>query len=232
MAGNAYVQNQRADSLSDQTRAILANQQRKQDKLDQERQKTLGEALNEAAVGRNEVEAAQRKQTEKAVSRMEANSKRPDPKENNPDKAGMDGPAGRVISSAVSREADANNAESTGRRRAMAEMDSLGDVLTGNNRIFRPAYGEIQANQRIAQGEADRMQLELQAAKEKAMSEKRALEIAANVSQGVGSGLLASGAWGATAGAGGGVTGGTGTAVTSASGPTSAKISRLPQLLY
>ena len=214
--GNNQVQSQRAKSLNRNTQTVLTNAKRKQSQLDQERRSTLGQALEDAAVGRGEVEAAQGVASDKSVARMEANS-RPAPTMNAPDKAGVNGPAGRVIASAADREAGANAESTAGRRRAAADMDSLGDVLNNNSRVFRPAYAEIQGNQRIAQGESDRMQLELQAAQEKAMKKGRTLEMASGLASGVGSGLLAggAGAW-ATAPAAAGVSGGTGTAVTSA----------------
>jgi hypothetical protein len=236
LAANSYVQKSRADDIGRGTTRILNNAKDKQAELDEQRQQTLGQALNEAAVGRGEVEAAQAKEVEKGVARMEANSNRPEPTDNDANSAGMDGPAGRVISSAVSRRADANDAENSQRRTAMAKMDSLGDVLAGNNRIFRPAQGEIQANQQIARGEEARIPLAVQAVQEKAMNSKRALEIGGQLAQGVGSGLLAGGgSWMAPTGAAGGA----GSTVASAGGPgtvagvsTGSKISRAPMIVY
>jgi len=237
VGANTYVQKSRADDLANQTRTILDQAKQKQAELDDQRRKTLGQALEEAAVGRGEVEAAQAKEVEKGVARMEANSNRPEPTDNDANSAGMDGPAGRVIGKAVDRERQANDEETAGRRRAAAEMDSLGDVLNGNNRIFRPAQGEIQANQQIARGEEARMPLAIQAATEDAMSKKRGLEIAAQMAQGVGSGMLAGGgsffAPSAGAGAGAGSTvaaSGAGSGVAGAS--TGAKISRAPMIVY
>lgn len=233
LAANTYVQNDRAKALGRNTRMILDNQKKKQAELDGERQELLGQALEDSAVGREEVENAQRERAAESVARMDANSRPQAPKPNAPDQAGMNGPAGRVISSATSREASDNAEETAGRRKAVADMDSLGQVLADNSRVQRPIQGEIQGNQRIAQGESDRMQLELQAAQEKAMSRKRGLEIAGQLSQGVGTGLLAGGAWGAPAASSGT------TAAASAGGPgavagasTGSKISRIPMMVY
>jgi hypothetical protein len=236
LAANSYVQKSRADDIGRGTTRILNNAKDKQAELDEQRQQTLGQALNEAAVGRGEVEAAQAKEVEKGVARMEANSNRPEPTDNDANSAGMDGPAGRVIGKAVDRERQANDAENSQRRTAMAKMDSLGDVLAGNNRIFRPAQGEIQANQQIARGEEARIPLAVQAVQEKAMNSKRALEIGGQLAQGVGSGLLAGGgSWMAPTGAAGGAgsavaASGAGSGVAGAS--TGAKISRAPMIVY
>lgn len=234
IGGNAYVQNRRADALDRNTRTVLQNQKRKQSELDQERRQTLGDALQEAAVGKKQVQAKQQEASDEAVARMESNSQRADPKENNPGKAGIGGPAGRVIGGAVGRERERNDAESGQRRRAAADMDSLGDVLAGNSRIFRPAQGEINANQQIARGEENRMALELQVAREKAMKKKRGLEIASQISQGVGTGLLAGG-FAAPAASGGVVGGGGGQTLANAGGYTTGGTSKLavkPALIY
>jgi len=237
LAANSYVQKSRADDISRGTTRILNNAKDKQAELDEQRQQTLGQALNEAAVGKDQVQAKQAEREAELVSRMEANGSRgQNPTRNDPGSAGVNGPAGRVISSAVSRRADANDAENSQRRTAMAKMDSLGDVLAGNNRIFRPAQGEIQANQQIARGEEARIPLAVQAVQEKAMNSKRALEIGGQLAQGVGSGLLAGGgSWMAPTGAAGGAgstvaASGAGSGVAGAS--TGAKISRAPMIVY
>ena len=214
---NTYVQNKRANSLSRNTSAIFRQAKQKQAELDEQRQQTLGQALNEAAVGRNEVEDRQREQAARRVERAENNSRREQPEQRvNP----ANGPAGRVIDNAVSAERETNDAESSQRRAAAAKLDSLGAVLAENSRIFRPAQGEINANQQIARGEEARIPLAIQAAREDALSKGRKLEIAAQIAKGVGSGLLASGGGGSGALFGGGgagagaVSGGTGSAVT------------------
>jgi hypothetical protein len=238
LGANAYVQNERSKNLSRNTRMILDNAKSKQAELDEERQELLGQALEKASVGRAEIEGRQRQKEADLVGRMEANVNRGrDPKANDPNSAGVNGPAGRVIGKAVSRESEANEAENSQKRTAMARLDSLGDVLSENNNIFRPAYGEIQANQRIAQGEEARMPLALQAAEAEAMSKKRGLEIAGQIAQGVGTGLLAGGAWGTpAAGAGSGVSGGTGAAVSAntagVGAGTGTKFARIPLMVY
>lgn len=233
--GNNQVQNQRTKSLNRNTQTVLTNAKRKQGQLDQERQATLGQALENASVGRGEVEAAQGAASDKSVARMEANS-RSAPTMNAPDKAGLSGPAGRVIASAVDREAGANAESTAGRRRAAADLDSLGDVLGANSRVYRPAYAEIQGNQRIAQGEAARMPLELQAVQEKAMRKGRNLEVISGLASGVGTGLLAGGAFGPAAAPAAGVSGGSGTAVTSATSGmgmgAGTKFGIVPSLIY
>jgi hypothetical protein len=104
--------------------------------------------------------------------------------------------------------------------------------------VYRPAYAEIQGNQRIAQGEAARMPLELQAVQEKAMRKGRNLEVISGLASGVGTGLLAggAGAFGTAAAPAAGVSGGSGTAVTSATSGmgmgAGTKFGIVPSLIY
>lgn len=211
LAGKTVVENRRAKQLSNDTSTILRNAQAKQSELDEERQAMLGSVLEQAAVGKGQVESAQSEAEAKSRARMNANVNARDPGANDPGSAGLSGPAGRVLGAAVEREDAANSAENAAKLTAMAELDSLGDVFGANSRIFRPAQGEISANQRIAQGESARIPLALDKAQADAMGKYKLGEMLSQASIGVGSGVLAGGAFGAGAAAGTGAAGAGGT---------------------
>ena len=197
LGAKLYGQHQASQAIDRNVSNAIQQQEMTQDRLDQERQQKVSEAMEELAVGKEQTQQAQDERIGEMLQRFEQNQAGggggSDPAPATPD---GDNPAGKAFSSTADKLAEQRSADNTQRRESMAELDSLGDVFSENNLALQPAQTEINLNRRTAQEEAQRLPLEVQVATQKGAEKGKNLRRAGDLSMTVGTGMMAGGSSG------------------------------------
>lgn len=208
LGAKLYGQRRASNAIDSNVSSAVHQQRQMQDQLDQERQQLISEAMDNSAVGRQQVEDAQADSIAKAMESYEGNQA------GGPERSGggeegtpapasegaASGPSGQSFGSVADRLTERRDADNTQRREATAELDSLASVFADNQRAIQPIQGEVNINRRTAQQEAQRLPLEVQAAVNKGSQKGRTARMFGDAGLTLGTALMAGGQGGPAAG--------------------------------